>query len=649
MVKLNERLTTLHSQQSLPPPPRPSLPRQLPPNIPSRHSPLPTWSNPEFEEPEFPRNNLSSAMPDRPRLKDYLAAMKPDTWGSSNGRPSKRSSIKRDENMYIPPPLSNIPDNSHFYTNPTPSANPFYSSVPSTAGHTFSPHHYPLQSPTPSEQHSLSYQQPTYNQLRSNDPAPSVNNQPQMVYSSPHMQQFAQPNYQHNPSAQQAFHQTPSSQPSLRQPSPNSHLHYQPTPPPSQQQVYQPPPPQQQVYQPPPPQQPVYQPPPPQQQVYQPPQPQQQVYQPPPPQQQVYQPPQPQQQVYQPPQPQQPVYQPPPPQQPVYQPLPPQQPVYQQHPPQQPIYQPSQQPVYQQPSFQQPMYQTPTIQQPTVQYQMNQQHTAQPTQANPAPQPTSQQPSLPAKFDPYRPQPIGAYDIPKPSNPPIVSPTPHPPPPSQQQQTIPTQPRVTPQDVYRPGGLLSTNPPTAPSLSTNNNNYGPDQYVQYVPTPPAPAPKPPPPPLVPSSAPSTPAKLPVSAAPTQPFVPNILDDLLSLAIEQQASSPTIDTEPNSPEPQSPISIDEDLQVKSNGKPIACIQPLPVVTDEKPTAQPIVTPVASLSPPQDPYGDKEKLDQLVSDVQRFEKHVSTMTKKTLNGTVPLEVEWRVRIKLSEKKE
>ncbi len=662
LVKLNERLTTLQSQQQ--PISRPSLHRQLPPTIPSRHSPLPTWSNQEFQEPDFSRNNLPSTISDRPRLKDYLAAMKPDTWGSGTGRPSKRSSMKREENMYIPPPLSNIPDNSNFYTNTTPSANHLYSSVPSTAGSTltslpaFSPRHYPVQAPIYSEQHSLSYQQPASNQLRSNDPAPTIlgqsaGNQPQMIYNSSNTQPFpqhhsSQPNYQHNPSPQQAFHQQPPSQPSFRQPSPTQHPGHQPSPPP--QPAYQPPQPQQPVYQPPPPQQSIYQPPQAQQPVYQPPPPQQPTYQPPPPQQQAYQPFQPQQPIYQPPpqqqsmyQPQQPVYQPPSPQQPVYQPPPPQQPVYQPPPPQQPVYQPppSQQPMYQSPSMQQPTHQS-FIQQPAAQYQINQQHTVQPTQVNPIQQPSHQpnlQKPLPqTKFDPYRPQPVGAYDIPKPQNQPMGSPAP---PPPQQQQTIPTQPRVTPQDVYRPGGLLTTNPPSVPSLSTNNNNYDPNQYVQYVPTSPPP---PPPPPLVPSSVPSPPAKLPVNVVSTQPSMPNILDDLLSLALEQQVDSSTIDTEPNSPEPQSPVSNDEELQVKSNGKPIACIQPLSMLTEEKQLVQPMVTPGASLSPPQDPYNDKDKLDQLISDVQRFEKHVSTMTKKTLNGTIPLEVEWKVRIAL-----
>ncbi len=69
---------------------------------------------------------------------------------------------------------------------------------------------------------------------------------------------------------------------------------------------------------------------------------------------------------------------------------------------------------------------------------------------------------------------------------------------------------------------------------------------------------------------------------------------------------------------------------------------PQSIEEKQAVQPLITPVSSLNPSQDPYDDKDKLDQLISDVQRFEKHVSTMTKKILNGTVPLEVEWKVRI-------
>ncbi len=678
MVKLNDRLNTLQSQyqprQPAPPPAsssRSSLNRQLPPTIPSRHSPSPNWSNQDFQEPEFPINNLPSTMPDRPRLKDYLAAMKPDTWGSNTGRSSKRASAKREENMYLPPPVSNITDNSNFYSNAAPSTAGLYSTVSSTGGPTltslptFNPRHYQVPSPLHSEQpssfvpqHSLPYQQQKYNQLHSNDPASTLlaqnpGGQPQGIYNPHNTQQFpqhqqfhpSQPIYQPNPSAQQAFHQPNSSQQSVRQPPTTHQLGYQPSP--SQQPVYQPPPPQQPVYQSHPYQQPAYQPPPPQQPTYQPPPPQQPTYQPSPPQQPTYQPPTPQQQVYQPPPPQQPAYQPSPPQQQVYQPTPPQQQVYQPPPPQQPTYQPPppqqqvyqppppQQPAYQPSSFPQPMYQPTSTQQPThpsflqqppQSQQINQHQISQSPQPNP-----TQQPLPPEKFDPYRPRPVGAYDIPKSQNPPVVS---SPPP---QQQTIPTQPRVSPQDVYRPGGLLSTNQPQVPSLSTNNNNYDPNQFVQYVHPSPTP---PPPPPLVPT--PSSAPTLPKNAVSTQPYMPTIADDLLSLALEQQIESSIINTEPNSPELQSTISIDEELQQKCNGKPIACIQPLSVVIEEKQPTQSLVTPVTSLSPPQDPYGDKDKLDQLESDVQRFEKHVSTMTKKILNGTVPLEVEWKVRI-------
>lgn len=675
MVKLNDRLNTLQTQNQPPPPPssssRPSLNRQYPPNIPPRPNQTPTWTNQDFHEPDFSMENLPTTSPDRPRLKDYLAAMKPDTWGSSSGRPSKRSSVKRDENMYIPPPPSmpNVMDNNHIYSNNVPSNAQLYSSVPSTAGpaltslSTFSPHHYPVQSPISSEHHPSSfvpqqYQQPKPNQLYSNDPgstllAQSVGGAHQGNYNVPNTQPFAQhqqfhpsqqPVYQSNLSSQQTFHQPPPTQPLVRQPSPSPQTVYHP-PLPQQQSIYQPPPHQQPMHQPPPPQQPIYQPPPSQQSAYQPPTPQHAIYHPPPSQQSVYQPPPPTQQQ----------------QQPMYQPSPAQQSTYQSIPPQQPMYQPT----YQTPTSQNPMYQIPPTQQPThpsflqqPTQPINQHQIFQTPQTNPTQQPTafqnqnitdtnrSVQPSLPsAKFDPYRPQPIGAYDIPKPLNPPVVSSTPPPPPPSQQ-QTISSQPPVTVQDVYRPGGLLSTNQPQIPSLSTNNNNYNPNQYVQYIqPTPvqqpslpqPTPSPRPP---LVPSSTSSTP-NLPTKPVTPQPVIPNIVDDLLSLALEQQIESSTIETEIHSPEPQSPIPIDEEIQQKSNGKPIACIQPLPIVIEEKPIIQPAVTPVASLSPPQDPYDDKDKLDQLASDVQRFEKHVSTMTKKILNGTVPLEVEWKVR--------
>jgi hypothetical protein len=328
--------------------------------------------------------------------------------------------------------------------------------------------------------------------------------------------------------------------------------------------------------------------------------------------------------------------------------------------------------MYQPPSTQQPTHQSfiqhPHLPQQTNHHQISQSPQTIPTQQFPQ-QPTLQQPNIyqgqnindpnrslqqplpPAKFDPYRPQPAGAYDIPKPMNPP-------PPPPQQQQQqqqqqNISPAPRINPQDVYRPGGLLSTNQSQVPSSSINNNNYDPNQFVQYVAPPSQTPPPPPPPPLVPSPTPPPPpplvpspssaTHLPKTAVPNQPTIPKIVDDLLSLALEQQIeSAAAINTEPNTPEPQPTTSIDEDLHQKSNGKPIACIQPLSMVVEEKQPIQSLSTPVSSLNPPQDPYDDKDKLDQLAADVQRFEKHVSTMTKKILNGTVPLEVEWKVRI-------
>jgi hypothetical protein len=599
----------------------------LPPARPSRHTALPAWSNQDSQHIDYPTNNLPPAMPDRPRLKDYLAAMKPDTWGSSTGRSSKRSSARVDENMYIPPPVSNIDGNSSLYNN-----NPSHLTVgpTRTSLSNYSPRHYQVQSPVHSEQSPITYAPPSAqhsvpNQSYSMDPgltlpAQSFHGHPQTTYNPPtnqsytQQQQFyaSQPVHQPNPAPQQPFHQPhPSQQPVYQQPSSQHSFPQslqQPTYQPPQQQMHQPP--QQQMHQ--PPQQQMHQPP--QQQMYQP--PQQPTHQPP--QQQMYQPPQ--QQMHQ-----QPTHQPPAPQQTFYQSHTSQQPLYQ--PPQQPLHQSPQQPINHQPSFQQPMYQTHQSlpQQPPHQAGL-QQPSAYQNQNLGDSNRTVQQPLPPAKFDPYRPQPIGAYDIPKPQNPPYT-----PPQQQQQQQQQPTMPppRINPQDVYRPGGLLSTNQPQAPSPSINNNNYDPNQYVQYVPPPPPP----------PAATPMT--SSPINSVLKPSSVPQIADDLLSLALEQQIETIINSPEPNTPEPpQSASPVDEELQMKSNGKPIACIQPLSMVIEEKQQIQPTVTPVANFSPLQDPYDDKDKLDQLAADVQRFEKHVSTMTKKILNGTVPLEVEWKV---------
>ncbi|CAF1230111.1 unnamed protein product [Rotaria magnacalcarata] len=663
LIKLNDRLIALTSQNQPQIPPKSSLHRQLPSNIPSRHSPSSAWSSQDLHEADFSTTSLPSTISDRPRLKDYLAAMKPDTWGSNTGRSSKRSSSRRDENMYMPLPGSNIGDSSNFYANSNtlqslPTFNPHqYQVQPSIASEqpTMSYVPPPPQSPSFASQHRMSYQQPIHNQSHSLDPNSNLppqnyRGQPQMTYNPPSAQPFAQ---------HQQFYP---SQPNT----PTQQTFYQPPPPPAQMQqpVYQPlPPPQQPIYQPPSMQQPVYQ---------------QQAYQPLPPQQQSFQP-----SI------------------------------------QQPVYQPAS-------SFQQPMYQTTNpsfYNQPPAQHQMpqsmaNQQYPQQPTlqqpnshQAQPFNDPNRS--TIPTKFDPYRPQPVGAYDIPKPLNPPsqqqqMISPQQQVMPPQQQQQQVmppqqqqqqmippqqqqqqqqqiiqqqqqqqqmipsqqqqqqqqqiippqqqqqqqqhmtfpPQQPipptnRINQQDVYRPGGFFSTNQSQSPSTSINNNSYDANQTVQYVPPPPPPAP------LVPTSAIS---KSPTNPVPKQYYIPQISDDLLSLALEQQFETTIVTntTEPLTPEIPSIHSIDEDIQVKSNGKPIACIQPLSLATEEKQSIQSFSTsPVTTLHPPQDPYNDKDKLDQLLNDVQRFEKHVSTMAKKTLNGTIPLEVEWKELSDLQEK--
>ena len=175
----------------------------------------------------------------------------------------------------------------------------------------------------------------------------------------------------------------------------------------------------------------------------------------------------------------------------------------------------------------------------------------------------------------------------------------------------------------------------------------PPPVTPLIPSPPVPVP-PPPPPLVPS--PSS-AKVQVDPVATQSSIPKIDDDLLSIALEQQletaVSMSTPEPTTRTPESECLSPIDDELQLKSNGKPIACIQPLSISVEEKQPVQSPVTPMPTLNSQQsqDSHDEKDKLDQLIADVQRFEKHVSTMTKKTLNGTVPLEVEWKVRYKPS----
>ncbi|CAF4138483.1 unnamed protein product [Rotaria magnacalcarata] len=71
-------------------------------------------------------------------------------------------------------------------------------------------------------------------------------------------------------------------------------------------------------------------------------------------------------------------------------------------------------------------------------------------------------PPLPTKFDPYRPQPIGAYDIP-----------------TTQQTMLQPPSLIQYQDIYRPGGLLGLNQTYMPSATSMNNDR--NQFVQHNP------------------------------------------------------------------------------------------------------------------------------------------------------------------------
>ncbi|CAF1254501.1 unnamed protein product [Rotaria sordida] len=328
LKSLNERLTTLQSQHA--------AKILLNHEVSSQHSIL--------------NHNIDSPIiPDRPRLKDYLAAMKPETWGSQ----TSRSSIKAEENMYIPPTMSTINTNTNFYTDQVLPTGPVYSNVSNmteqkfTTLPAFNPHRqFPVQTSMPvgpsstslpfSLEHSIPYQQSTYNQSNPFDQnstlfAQNFGSQPQMTYNSLNAQSFSQQQQQ------QQFYPSQSFQ--------------------SQQSVYQP---------------------------------------------------------------------------------------FIHH------------------QLTQPISQNFSSHHSDLQYPSNYQ-----CQNFGDSNRTIQQslPALPTKYDPYRPQPIGAYDIP-----------------TTRQTTFPP-PLIHPQDVYRPGGLLGINQTQIPSSSssmTNNNNDS-SQYMQYNP------------------------------------------------------------------------------------------------------------------------------------------------------------------------
>ncbi|CAF4180831.1 unnamed protein product [Rotaria sp. Silwood2] len=339
LKSLNERLTTLHSQQS--------SKIILNQEISSQHNIL-------------NRDIGSPIIPDRPRLKDYLAAMKPETWSSK----TNRSSIKVEENMYMPPTMPAINTNTSFYTDRVLPTGPVYSNFSNiteqkfTTLPAFNTHNqFSVQSSIPFEQTSMPFR---------SSPSSISTTQTSLPFSFEHSMSYQKPTYNQSNSFDQnstLFAQNYSSQ----LPMTYNPLDAQSFPQQQQQQFY--------------PSQPFQS------------------------------------------------------QQSVYQPF-----------------------IHHQ--LTQPTPQTFSSHQSDLQYPSNYQ-----CQNFSDSNRTIQQslPALPTKYDPYRPQPIGAYDIP------TTRPTTFPP------------PLIHPQDVYRPGGLLGINQTqiSSPLMTYNNNDQS--QFVQYNP------------------------------------------------------------------------------------------------------------------------------------------------------------------------
>ncbi|CAF0735791.1 unnamed protein product [Adineta steineri] len=183
-------------------------------------------------------------IPDRPRLKDYLAAMKPDTWGST----ANRSTPRIEDNIYMPPPppqptaVSHMNSNNSYYNNTMPSSGNLYSNMngqPYTSLPNFNSYqmqqpirselpqmHYapPPQpsAPTIQQPSSFTYQQPMYNQSYSYDP--NMNNQSQMSYNPSNTQSFPQQQFYPSQSQQPVYQ--PPLQHQLSQPTYHSGLQH---------------------------------------------------------------------------------------------------------------------------------------------------------------------------------------------------------------------------------------------------------------------------------------------------------------------------------------------------------------------------------------------------------------------------------------
>jgi hypothetical protein len=194
---LNERLVTLQSQQRT----KPTITR-----------PIPTQYHIPKQDPDLP------IIPDRPRLKDYLAAMKPETWGTT----PNRSSAKIEENIYQPSPMSNMSSTSSFYNNTIPSSGPLHSNITEqnfTSLPSFNPHQYyqaqssmSFASPPSVQTTPFSYQQPTFNQSNQN-----FGGQPQMLYHPPQQQFHPSQSYQPQQSVYQPTHNSGLQYPSMHQ------------------------------------------------------------------------------------------------------------------------------------------------------------------------------------------------------------------------------------------------------------------------------------------------------------------------------------------------------------------------------------------------------------------------------------------------
>ncbi|CAF4256660.1 unnamed protein product [Rotaria socialis] len=203
---LNERLKTLESQP---------LPKtQLNTKVTSEYN-------------TFSQDVNSPAIPDRLRLKDYLDAMKSETWSP---RTTNRSSIKIEETKFIQPTAPTLNANNSFYPDriSSPSAGPLYSNLPEqtyTNQPTFNSNtHHQVQSLLPLPNANLiSYQKLSHNQSNTFNQnstlfAQNFNARPPMSYSNVNTQPFPQQQQQQRFYSSQAFQlQQPVYQPFLNQ------------------------------------------------------------------------------------------------------------------------------------------------------------------------------------------------------------------------------------------------------------------------------------------------------------------------------------------------------------------------------------------------------------------------------------------------